>query len=358
MFAPTAEHGAGEDPLKLRARGALCRWLRVNEEPLAVPDALGVFEYLPSEEQQVLFGLGVRLCLPLSVDGRLLGIVLLAGGSKTSGLPEEFIGILGSCARHIALALDRVARLERDREQLESLARAQQLAVAGQLAASMAHEIRNPLTAIRSGVQVVADSTSATPGDQALLRSVISEVDRINRTLSGVLGLAKPQPLQLVEHDLGGLIQDAAEAVTAYCQHHGIALEAHLTSGLSARVDAGEFRQVLLNTLLNACQAMPRGGTVAIRLRRAGEDRSGGGLAEVTVVDTGVGMPPDQARRAFEPFFTTKRNGSGLGLPICREIMSRHRGTITLDSQVGQGSTVTLTLPLAEMDDHGSRPAH
>jgi signal transduction histidine kinase len=322
----------------------------VNQEPLIVPDARGVVDYLPAGERGVLAAQNVRACLPVIVADRLRAIVLLTSDDGPP-LPDTSIEAIGLCARHLSLACDRVSRIEEDRERLQAIARAQQLAVAGQLAASVAHEIRNPLTAIRSSVQFVAEGVGD-PAGAELLRQVIAEVDRINRRLSGVLGLSRPHALDLQPHDLDALVNEALDLMAPHFTHQQLRIERDLAPGLHASVDAGEIRQVLLNVLLNASQATVQSGRIQVRLRRddaapaIGGGDSPDGRAIITIADAGAGMSADQVARAFDPFFTTKRSGSGLGLPICRDIMNRHRGTIALESRLGSGTTVVLALPL------------
>ena len=325
--------------LAFTAGGRLARWLRVNDEALPIPDDRGVFEYLAPEERLTLQHANVRLCLPLCVAGRLVGI-LLAVNQVPMLLSTDALSTLETYARHGGLAWERVSRLEEERERTRAAVRNRDLALAGQLAAAVAHEIRNPLAAIRSSVQYVAESPDAGPEREAFLSRVLDDIDRINRTLSNLLGLTRPQANTLSSVDIAELVDHALSLMEAYLHHHRVIVRREVEPRLYIEGDAVELRQVLLNVLLNACQAMPTGGALAIATQQRGTD------VVLSISDSGIGISPEIAERAFEPFFSTKSNGTGLGLAICKDIVMRHRGSIQLHGAPGQGTTVSLTLPL------------
>lgn len=324
------------------ARGRLARWLRVNGAPLVLPDDRDVIEYLTDEEQAELASAGARVCLPGLARGQLVNIVLLCWGDGTPVRLDQRLDVLQHFCHHAALALSRAAETDAERERQQARARAQQLAAAGQLAAAMAHEIRNPLATIRSGVQFAADSAQDATEQRELLHGVVAEVERINRVISQVLGYSRPRELSLAEVDLEAVIDHALTLIGPYSRHHQIEIaRAGPRAAVTVRADASELQQVLLNVLLNACQASPDGGRVTLSVA-AIETPPG---IRISVADTGKGMTPAEAARAFEPYFTTKASGTGLGLAICREVMHRHGGAIDLQSSAGRGTTVTLTLP-------------
>jgi signal transduction histidine kinase len=347
---PGFSPGAGRPSFP--ARGALARWLRVNGESLPIPDSRGVFDYLSEDEQEMLRRCQARLCVPLPVNRELLAIVLLIcrdGAWRGSG---DDLELLNLCAKAAALAWDRTRREEIERDRMRASARAQQLAVAGQVAAAMAHEVRNPLTAIRSSVQYVMESRAAEPDTRELLEQVIAEVDRINRTISGVLGFSRPPQDEFVDLDFVEVVQDAMSLVEPYVVHHHIKLERSLDGPpLPIRGDSHQLRQVLLNLLLNACQATSMGGLLTVSRQPStgmAPLEHGAMHACVTITDSGCGIPAEHLEAVFDPFFTTKAQGSGLGLSICRSIMERHRGAVRLESCVGQGTVASVTLPLRD----------
>ena len=336
---------------RIPCRGRLAKWLRVNEEALVLSDRPDVLLYLATDERDVFTLLETAVCLPVAVGPRVNAMVLLGAGNRLWWLKPGLVPFLLACSRHVAVALERAAAEQADRERLEAAARAQRLAVAGQLAAAVAHEVRNPLTTIRSSVQHVMESSSEWSNKSALLAQVIAEVDRINRTVSGMLGLSRPQPLELSEVELKAIVEEAVAFIRPHVQHHRLNLELASDDRLfPVRVDVGQFRQVLLNVLLNACEATPPGGSISVSssVSMGSETQGQAETSRVTITirDTGSGITSAALARVFEPFFTTKSTGSGLGLPISLEIMRRHGGDLSLESHVGNGTSVLITMPL------------
>ena len=345
-FQPRSPDAASDRAPRFAARGPLARWLRVNQIPLLLPDDRDVFHYLPEEEQSEITRIGARTCVPCMLRGQLVGMVLLCRPNGRVPDLADRLDLLQQCCDRATAVWDRALQAQAERERQQAQSRAQQLAAAGQLAAAMAHEIRNPLAAIRSGVQFVAASESAAAEEREVLAEIVAEVDRINRSISNVLSFSRPRELSLAELDVRSIVQQALTLLGPYCRHHQIDLACDAPgTPVMATADPSEVQQVLLNILLNACQASPDGGRVDLSV--AAVPGLGGRAAEVHVVvaDTGRGMTEAELARAFEPFFTTKANGTGLGLAICRQVMARHGGDIRLSSAPGRGTTATLVFP-------------
>jgi signal transduction histidine kinase len=186
--SPQAAGGAVAFP----ANGTLSQWLRTNREALLVPHPRGAFEYLDEAERSVLLAVGARACVPIFANARLVAILLICSSEAGWRLAPEDIELVTRLAQQAGLALENAElhRLERDR--LRGLHQAEQLAMAGQLAATVAHEVRNPLTAIRSAVQYVLESSSDWEHKRGLLQRILGEVDRIERTIGEVLALSRP----------------------------------------------------------------------------------------------------------------------------------------------------------------------
>jgi signal transduction histidine kinase len=322
-----------------RREGGLVKWLRANEQPLLLTERTDVVAYLDAAEREVLAAGSIAACIPLVVDHRLVGIVLLAAGSQWHP-GQTVVDRLWKSADHAGALAEVVAQRHAERLRLEASARAQQLALAGQLAAAVAHEVRNPLATIRSSVQYVSDSSAEWSSKHEILQHVVEEVDRINRTLSAMLGLSRPQALEIAEVDLTALMRQVLVLVQSYVEHQHLVLD---DSGIGPQVvvrgDPKQLQQVLLNVLLNACQSMQPGGRLTLVADATAD------AATIRVSDTGAGIAPAELGRVFDTFYTTKANGTGLGLPICKEIMARHRGTVDIESELGVGTTVTLSLP-------------
>jgi signal transduction histidine kinase len=347
-FVDVYSTSATEMPrVRFATAGSLAKWLRVNEEPFVIPHPEGAFEYLDQAERASLTRLHVRACVPVVYGRRAIGILLICAVDPSWRLTPDDLELLGAIGRQAGLALENAELQHLQRERLRNLHHAEQLAVAGQLAATVAHEIRNPLAAIRSSVQYVVQGTAEWATKQEMLEQVLNEVDRIERTLSGVLALSRPHELELSEMDLVESVEQSLLLIQAYAQAHRIMVEREFEAErLPVMGDARELHQVCLNLFLNACQAMPDGGHLTLRCAVAAPDAEAKPLALLQVRDTGSGISAADLARIFDPFFTTKRTGTGLGLPICLEIITRHDGQLRVESEPGRGTAATVLLPL------------
>jgi signal transduction histidine kinase len=348
-YKPVCSTALGErlPDASFSATGTLCRWLRANQDPFVVDHPSGLFQYLDDWEQSCLTGLGARVCVPVFAGARLVAVLLLCSTDAEWHLRQDDADLLAHLGMQAGLALENAALHQLERERLQGAHQAEQLALAGQLAASLAHEIRNPLTAIRSTVQFVLQSASPWEQKRELLEDVIDEVDRIENTVGGLLTLSRGPSVELGEADL---VQSAAQAlslVEAYAEEHSVIVDRQFEIDvLPITGDSRALHQVCVNLFLNACQAMPRGGRLTVRCTAWNPSSETRPLALMQVRDTGTGFSPEHLSKAFDPFFTTKRTGTGLGLPICLEIVSKHEGTLRLESEEGRGTLATVMLPL------------
>jgi signal transduction histidine kinase len=349
-FLPRFSFGLAEEDLaglRVPARGKLARWLTVNETCLILNRQPGVHEYLDPQERDLLDRLRLNVCVPMISLNRLTGILLLGSDRPGWWLGRGDVELLNLLASQASLAFENAALYRAQRERLDRLYRAERLAAVGQLAAGVAHEIRNPLTAIRSTMQYLLRDLDPGTSKHQLVSELLSEVDRINSTVGGLLSLSRSGEVRRAEMDLLETVGKAVQLVQAQAAEKGVEIRSDFAAPESRILgDAGQLKQVFLNLLLNALQSMGEGGSVAVTARPWG----GGGepWVEVRIVDTGPGIPPDQVRRVFDPFYTTKRDGTGLGLAICHGIIEQHEGEIQLDSEVGVGTTVSVRLPLAQ----------
>ncbi len=339
--------------LQVPARGKLARWLSANETCLMVDRQPGVHEYLDPFERDLLDRLRLNLCVPMVSLNRLTGILLLGSDRPGWGIRGGDVELLNLLASQASLAFENAALYRAQRERLDRLYRAERLAAVGQLAAGVAHEIRNPLTAIRSTMQYLLSGLDRAEPRYQLVVELLSEVDRINGTVGGLLSLSRSGEIHRVEIDLLEPLASAVQLVQARAAEQGVEVRSALGQGrLPVLGDAGQLKQVFLNLLINALQSMPEGGrlSVAAAPGAARGNRGGGGggssWVEVRIEDTGPGIPPDQLRKVFDPFYTTKGEGTGLGLAICHGIMEQHEGEIQLESEVGSGTAAFIRLPL------------
>jgi signal transduction histidine kinase len=246
--------------------------------------------------------------------------------------------------------VQRTVRYAVERKQLtDRLVQAQKLEIAGQLANGVAHEFNNVLTAIAGSVHLVEEAEDGEARRQALelLRRAARQGVALSRQL---LSLARNPPINDEVVDLGALLDQTRLLVQAVLPS-SIELEVGPADRVLVRIDPGQFDQLLLNLVLNAKDAMPDGGTLRIAVteeaRSGPQTHPGRSHAVIRVTDTGHGIDPAIRSRLFEPFFSTKGpRGTGLGLAVVAEIVERFGGAITIDSQIGQGTTFTVSLPV------------
>jgi two-component system CheB/CheR fusion protein len=227
-----------------------------------------------------------------------------------------------------------------DRKRSEERLREQAaLARLGEMAAVVAHEVKNPLAAIKGALQVIGGRMPAESRDRAIVGDVVARVDSLNDIVHDLLVFARPREPQLAPVPLQDLIENI---VTLLRKDPAQAAMAITVSGANpiVSVDAEQMTTVFLNLLLNAAQAAGAGGWTRVTI--AADDLA----ATVAIEDNGPGIPPEVHARIFEPFFTTKHRGTGLGLPTARRVVERHRGTIDVECPAGGGTIVTVTLPM------------
>jgi two-component system sensor histidine kinase PilS (NtrC family) len=224
----------------------------------------------------------------------------------------------------------------------ETSRRQERLSAVGRVAAGIAHEIRNPLAAMRGSIQVLRSEMNADPSQAELMDIVLSESDRLNRIITDFLTYARPRKFTLAETDL----REPLRETFALMRHSPEVIDGHTleedlpAEPLVALADAEGIRQVFWNLSRNALKAMPGGGTLRAEMRRAA-----GHNVRITFTDTGRGMSPAQVERLFEPFSSSTTGGTGLGLSIVYQIIRDHGGTINVRSREGHGTTITIELP-------------
>jgi two-component system sensor histidine kinase HydH len=222
----------------------------------------------------------------------------------------------------------------------EQLRRSERLSTLGEMAAVLAHEIRNPLGSIRGTAEILRDDYR--PGDpkHEFIEIQIKETERLNHVVEDFLRMARQQPMELSDCSIREELETIVTLVAKDAQDRGISLRLEPGKEVSAfRGDGEKLRQAFLNIVINALQATPPGGSVGIDCRRTGTGY------EIRFVDSGSGIQVDALTRIFEPFYTTKPDGTGLGLAVTRKIIEGHGGTLDIVSKPGQGTTVNVNLP-------------
>lgn len=239
----------------------------------------------------------------------------------------------GAAVGHIVIFRDLTAIREMELE----MQKRKQLAAVGELSAWIAHELRTPLASIKSSVEMLREEKEPTRYSYQLMDIAIREMDRLNRIVTDFLTYARPKAPDKREFDLVNLVR---ETVLVFRQRENIKVYENLCESLKIIGDPDQLKQVLLNLLLNAEQAMPEGGD--IRVRVLGRD----GRAEVSIADTGPGIPSEQMDKIFYPYYSTKEKGTGLGLAVAYRIVEEHAGTLEVLSSAGKGAEFTLKVPI------------
>jgi signal transduction histidine kinase len=291
----------------------------------------------------------IQLSVPIrAAAGQLdavVGPVTFPAGADLAQLE----GILKSIAERIGAVVERLRESERE------VLRAEQLAAVGQMAAGMAHELRNPLTSMKLLVQAALargvaahDSSASAPGMGGRdLRVLEEEINRLEGLIHSFLQFASPPRLEKREVDVRMVVEQTVGLVAARAAQRSARIEAQLPERpLRAVVDAGQIRQVLLNLFLNALDAVGLEGVVKVTLETEASERT----FRLIVSDTGCGLPSDLGNRIFAPFVTTKETGLGLGLSICKRIVEAHGGTIRGENRPRGGAVFTIELPLSIVD--------
>ncbi len=259
-------------------------------------------------------------------QARILGMAF----SHLHGEPGAITGLIGQ-----------FQDITETRAREAAMRQQEQLAMIGELAAGVAHEIRNPLAALSGSMQVLNRDLALTPDHRYLMDIAVTEAKRLNAIITDFLLYARPKPMEARPCDLQALLEETVTLVKTTEEYQEATTVTLDSSAVSVLADQDQLRQVFWNLAKNAIQAMPHGGRLEIRAITRGE------IVEVAFEDTGEGIPAEHLDQIFDPFFTTKSQGSGLGLPICQRIVQEHGGRVTVESEAGKGTLVRLTLPLA-----------
>jgi len=236
----------------------------------------------------------------------------------------------------------------------EQLLRAQRLSSVGTLASSVAHEFNNILTTIINYAKLGLRPDSNEAARMQSLEKILKGSQRAAVIISSMLGFARNHSTQREVVDLVGLVEEVLILTGKDLSKHQVHVTTRFEGRPKAPVVRGQIEQILLNLIINARQAMPRGGHLRIEVK----ENVPAQMAEIRIADTGVGIPPEQLRLIFEPFYTTKdpdehgHGGSGLGLSVCRQIIEQHHGRIRVESLVGKGSRFTVKLPVQDSTNH------
>ena len=239
-------------------------------------------------------------------------------------------------------------RTEALRAAQDQLVRSEKLSSLGKLSASIAHEINNPLAGILTFAKLIVRTLDQGPPDDATRRTLVKhlllverETERCSAIVRNLLDFARERPLAVKEVDVRSVLEESVQLLANQINIQNVRLERKVNPVPQVNGDFGQLRQAFVNVIMNACEAMGRGGTLAIEVSPV----EAGRWVEVAFSDTGPGISPEHLTKIFDPFFTTKEKGTGLGLSVVYGIIERHGGKIEIQSEVGKGTRVAIRLP-------------
>ena len=331
----------------LESSHPLLQWLYAHR---AVLSREGFAQGADPAIERELANVGATLVIPGFIEDELVGFLVLGDKLSGEGYSTDDLHAFSTLAHEAAVAIENARSYEellKVNEQLrvayERLVQQERLAAAGQFATGMAHEIKNPLSAIKTFAEFLPEKYQEKDFREKFFRIVQSEIARINDLVTELSDFAKPAPLQLQPVSVSGLLEDTLSLLSNQCLKQGVEIRrAFRENGLSIQADPQQLKQVLLNLLLNSLDAMPSGGRLEVATALAD------GTLRVTIADTGCGIPEELLPKLWDPFFTTKERGMGLGLAIVKGVVERHGGRIAIQSQPGEGTMVSMELPISK----------
>ncbi|MBI3330406.1 MAG: GAF domain-containing protein, partial [Nitrospinae bacterium] len=313
--------------------------------PIAVLDVRGEPQYQFAEMARAE-GLCSLLCVPLKTNSRVIGVLNVYTAERRR-FREEEVEFLAALAAQSATAIEN-ARLYRTMlDTQEQLRHSERLAALGSMSASLAHEIRNPLHTMQLLVYAMQQDCPPPSPLSGDLHVIKNEIGRLTLLVDQCLDVARPKPPEIRAQKLHEIMEETLLLVDAEANRRGIRLRKSWPRELPlVSVDGAQIKQVFLNVLLNALQAMEPGGTIEVSIHAD--------LETITTVirDQGEGIPPEVRAHLFTPFFTTKPRGTGLGLSIAHRLIEGHRGCIHVTSHRGEGTTVSIQLPVQAEKAH------
>lgn len=339
------------DKYSIKLNNRLVKWFYVNQVILDTGKNPEVLKYLSKEEINYLIEHKIKIIVPLFAMNQLTSIFFLGEKLDNSPYKQSEIKIIETLAGISALAIEYAASFKFQEDRLKKLLHSDKLMMVGELAAGTAHEIRNPLTAIKSTIQYLQKDL---PEEKwPLSQNIVSEIDRIDKIIKGLLSFSKRSELKFSEIELEELLNQIIILVMPEIKNHHIELKINKNISEKAIMwgDISQLKQVFLNILLNSIQAIGENGEIKIEIY----DFKSLNILDVEsdticfmISDNGKGIDTKDLPRVFEPFFSTKNYGTGLGLSISYGIIKQHNGDIEIKSISGikhSGTNVIIKLP-------------
>jgi signal transduction histidine kinase len=323
-------------------------WPRGAAADLLIAQPMGyeLLWRLPVEVREGLVAAEVVAILPVRGAHRLWGHLLLTTDLFGTTFSDDDAQALDAFAAQVGLLLDGAELLTRVVAVERSLAHSEKLAAIGELAARVAHEIRNPVTAARSLAQLIAREPNS-PLNPESAQIILSELERVERQVAALLRFARRDEFHFEPVDVGGLVRETMDALSTSLDSAHVDLELSAPEGIVARADREKLRQVVINLVENAVDALETMSQPGPARHLAVAVAQTDGRAVVRVADSGPGVPANARDQIFEPFFSLKHTGTGLGLAIVKRTLEAHGGDIAIESANGSGLALRIELPLS-----------
>ena len=329
-----------------------------EKQPFIIPDASTDQRVNPILKEK--FNLHSLLVIPLMAKEKALGAITADFVDPNKNITKEALESVMVFAQQAGLAIhnafmyqelktfsqqmeEKIQKTTADLRKTEAqLIRSEKLAALGQLAAGIAHEIRNPLTSINILIHSLTKNFPSEDSHREDLNVIEEEIDRINEILDRFLRFAKPAVPLLERTEVASIFEETLQLIRPRMEKQRIHVQKEFQDLPMILMDREQMKQVALNLLLNAVQAMPKGGTLMLR----GQNSKDGQWITISIQDSGVGVPNEDMNKLFDPFFSTKEGGIGLGLSIAHRIIDQHHGKIEVESDPGKGTLFTIWLPI------------
>ena len=296
--------------------------------------------------------LGAEISLPIiSKETSSLAFSISATKKTKLFTPMKTSNFLRCSTNQAAIAIENARLYENLKQSQDTLRRADRLSSLGLLTAGLAHEIRNPLVAIRTFTQLLPERYDDAEFREGFQGLALKEVDRICGLINDLLSFARPSKPNVSPENLNDVVDNIARILETQAKEKGVAIAREFGDDLpKVWIDREQMKQVFMNLILNAIQAMQEGGSISISTRAVSRNSAepSGEFVQVEVRDTGIGIPEENVQHIFDPFFTSKDEGSGLGLAVSHQIVQEHGGFVTVESTVGKGTAFFVHVPVGK----------
>jgi two-component system NtrC family sensor kinase len=292
-----------------------------------------------------------EISIPIISKEKLIGALNLGYKPGKEIYSNEDLELLSTLANQAAVAIENARLYQNLKQSQDTLRRADRLSSLGLLTAGLAHEIRNPLVAIRTFTQLLPERYEDAEFRNGFQSLALKEVDRICGLITDLLSFARPSKPNVAQEDMNNVIEGIARILDTQAKEKSVELVRYFAPNLpKVWIDREQMKQVFMNLIFNGIQAMNDGGTITISTRIFSPDATeqSPSFVQVEVRDTGVGIPNENLEHIFDPFFTSKDEGSGLGLSISHQIVQEHGGYVTVESKVGKGTSFLVNIPIGK----------